>query len=136
MSFLLVVGGRHSAGAIVRRLRRQMAKLEDDNKQLTERAEAADAYVHEARMRACQDAMLIARLRSERAELAAAVARMEEQHGKAVRGLKLQAAELARRLELRSQTEAVVTKTQPMRIPTYFAATKLASADPGRASVT
>lgn len=129
MSIALVVGGRHSAGAIVRRLRRQVRDLEADNRQLIERAEASDGYVHEARIRACKDAMVIAQLRADRAELSAAVDRMDEQHSKTVRDMERHIAELTRCLELRSKTEAVVTKTQP--IPVFIAGTKAASTNPG-----
>lgn len=130
MTLTLIAGGRHTGRFINGRLRRENRVLKADNRQLLERAEGSDTYVHEARIRACQDAMRIAQLTSERDEYAAAVARMEEQHGETVRGLERQASELARRLELRSRTEAVVTKTQP--IPTFFAGTKLASASPAQ----
>jgi hypothetical protein len=128
----LFTRGRHKPGVVNARLRRQVRDLEADNQQLTQRADAADVYAHKARLRACKDAMRIAQLEAERDELKAAVARMDEQQGKTIRGFERQAAELTRRLELRSQTEAVVTKTQP--IPVFFAGTKLASADAGRAT--
>lgn len=129
MSLALIAGGRHAGRVINARLRRENRGLKADNQELVQRADAADVYVHEARMRAIQDAMLIAQLRTDRDEYAAAVERMEERHGETVRGLERQCAELARRLELRSRTEAVVTKTQP--IPKFFAGTKAASTNPG-----
>ena len=130
ISLAVIPGGRHAGRVINARLRRENRGLKKDNRELLQRAEGADVYVHEARMRACQDAMTIARLTADRDEYAAAVKRMEEQHGETVRGMERHIAELARRLELRSKTEAVVTKTQP--IPTFFAAAKLASTSPAR----
>lgn len=114
MSIALVVGGRHSAGAIVRRLRRENRELKADKRQLVTNAYRHEDEIHTALLRGCQDAMFIAQLQSEKAELAATVERMDEQHGKTVRGLERNCAELTRRLELRSMTEHVVTKTQEL----------------------
>lgn len=129
MTLTLIAGGRHTGRFINGRLRRENRTLKADNRQLLERAEGSDAYVHEARIRACQDAMRIAQLASERDEYAAAVARMEEQHGEEIRAHKRHIAEMTRRLELRSRADAVVTKTQP--IPAFIAGTKRVSINPG-----
>jgi len=129
VSLALISGGRHAGRVINGRLRRENRELKADNQQLTQRADASATYVHEARIRACQDAMLIAQLRTERDEYATAVARMEERHDEEIRAHKRHVAELARRLELRSRTEAAVTRTQT--IPAFFAATKVATTDPG-----
>jgi hypothetical protein len=118
MSLALVVGGRHSAGAIVRRLRRQVRDLEADNQQLTCRADEAALYAHQARIQACRDAMVIARLRTDRDELAAAVERMDEQHNEEIRAHQRHIRELTRRLELRSLTDAAAAETQEIPVIT------------------
>jgi len=118
--------GRHKPGVVNARLRRENRELDRHNAQLVAGVEERERDLHTALLRGCQDAILIAQLQSERDEYAAAVARMEDRHGKEIRAMNGQLTEMARRLELRSMTEAVVTKTQP--IPEFIAGTKRAAA--------
>ncbi|WP_405673145.1 hypothetical protein [Streptomyces sp. NBC_01530] len=55
-------------------------------------------------------------LEEQEARHAAVVARIDERHGETVRGLERHIAELVRRLELRSLTENVVTRTQELSL--------------------
>lgn len=111
-----IARGRHKPGVVNARLRSENRELKADKRQLATNAYRHEDEIHTALLRGCQDAILIAQLRTERDGLAATVTRMDEQHGQTVRALERQAAELARRLELRSLTEAVVTKTQELSV--------------------
>jgi hypothetical protein len=112
MTFTLVAGGRHTRGAVISRLRRENRELKADKRQLAINAYRHEDEIHTALIRGCQDAMRIAQLTSERDELAAAVERMDERHGKEMRGMKVNLTEMARRLELRS----AVAQTQELSL--------------------
>lgn len=83
------------------------------------RHRAVDEVDRQKAMRAGAD-LLIKALRVQIDDLhrehAAAIARIDERHGEIVRSLEAQLAEAVRRLELRSLTETVVTKTQELSL--------------------
>ena len=153
LSLAVIAGGRHTGRRVNARLRSQNRELAAENQELTQRADASAVYVHKARVQACQDSMLIARLRAERAEAiqvaqglqaqldgkdrkhAETVARIDEQHGDTVRDLEARLADMERRLDVGVLAEAAAATTQ--EIPVITAVMPLheapfATTNPGR----
>lgn len=130
LSLAVIAGGRHTGRRVNARLRSQNRELAAENQELTQRADACAVYVHKARVQACQDSMVIARLRAERAEAiqvaqglqaqlddkdrehAETVARIDEQHGDTVRDLEARLADMERRLDVGVLAEAAAATTQ------------------------
>jgi hypothetical protein len=130
VTLTLIAGGRHTGRVVNARLRRENRDLKADNRELVQRAEGSDTYVHEARIRACQDSMLMAQLRAERdgaaklveglqlrleekeREHAEVVARIDERHAEVVADLEARLADMEQRLDIRHLAEAAAARTQ------------------------
>jgi len=65
MTMTVIAGGRHAGRVINARLRRENSELKADRYQLAVNAYRHEDEIHEALIRGCQDAMLIAQLRAE-----------------------------------------------------------------------